>query len=112
MAYRIGFCPQSGEKIMAQDTDGKWNAFRPSFRQVLLIFADGHRIKCPLSASSLEAPRLSDIFTELTAEGSQAADDATLRGIAARGVPVSIQEVKEKYTIEDYALKDISSAFF
>lgn len=110
MAYRVGFCPQCGVKILVQNTDGRWDAIRKNFAQIILIFADGHRVKCPLDTICAQAPNLVTIFTELTAIGSEAADSATLAVLADRGIPTSFEMVDEVYSI-DSANNNLYRAF-
>lgn len=92
MAYRIGYCPQTGEQIMVQDTNGDWNAFKSNFRHGLLVFADGTKMTANLSATALSAPDFATIERELSDRSSEIYSAELAAWFTAKGTPVSFKE--------------------
>ncbi len=70
--YKVGYCCQCQAQIMVQDSDGKWNTFKPNWRQANLEFDDGHQVSVPLCAGCLENIDFAKIMEALTHQDSQA----------------------------------------
>jgi hypothetical protein len=92
MSYRLGYCPQTGEKIMVQDSDGAWNSKKKNWRQADLIFSNGRRCRTAISETALAAPDYTVLINEITDPNSQAADPATLDMIKEWGAPIGIED--------------------
>lgn len=70
--YRIGFCPQCQVRIMVRDTDGRFNSFKPNYRNAYLEFPDGHRVKTAICAECLENPDFAKLMTSICHDQSEA----------------------------------------
>jgi len=96
MSYRVGYCPQTGEKIMVRDVDGRWNSRRKNYRKAVLTMANGQRIPIPLSETAINSPNLTTIINSITDANSEAGSKVILDHIKQLGVPVSIEEKGRK----------------
>lgn len=85
MFYRIGFCPQCNEQIIAQDTNGQWSGYSPLHRQADLVFEDNTRMRTLLCANCITQPNLEIILNAILHPDSQAATPETKAKIRAKG---------------------------
>lgn len=90
MSYHLGHCPLCKSQIMVQDSNRKWNSFKPNFRQVDLTFADGHRVRTILCSDCFaKEPDFEKLMESITCHHSEACHSKRKERIKARGMPVS-----------------------
>lgn len=96
MAYKIGYCPQCDGQIMVQDTNGRWNSFKPTFRQAYLLFDDGFRVKTTICSTCIENPDYQKLMDSIVSADSEACDEKTKNEIkfVKRKISPSAQEIE------------------
>jgi len=77
LPYRLGYCPQCDTQIMVQDVDGKWNSFKPNFRQADMFFPDGHRVRTIICSECLKNPDFEALMTAILHEDSEACGEVS-----------------------------------
>lgn len=89
-SYRIGFCPLCSTQIMVKDPNGRWNSFKPNYRQVDLVFEDGHRMRSPLCDECFgKEPDFEKLMGSITCKKSEAGSENKKEKLKLRGLPVS-----------------------
>lgn len=97
MSYRLGHCPQTGEKIAVQDINGAWSSKKKNWRQADLIFSNGSRVRTIISQQALDSPDFVVLINAITAPNSEACNDQqTIDVIKTWGTPVDIKDVTRK----------------
>lgn len=90
--YRVGFCPVCDKQIMVSDQFGRYVTLKTNYRQVDLVFEDGHRCRSIICKDCLnvEPNKLLEI---ITAQDSLASSRENLDALKKR-VPVKLEEVR------------------
>lgn len=91
MAYKVGFCPCCDHQIMVQDTNGRWNSFRPNFRQADLIFSTGQKVRTILCKGCLDETDLQKFVDSILHKDSEACDEGVKNLIQSLGTPVRME---------------------
>jgi len=92
--YKIGFCPVCGEQIQIQDCMGRWTGIRPNFRQVDMVWPDGHRCRSIICNKCVKSVTPKELYDIVIAPNSEASNRQTLDTLEKRGEPSRLAEVK------------------
>lgn len=75
---------------MVQDSNGRWNSFKPNFCQADLVFSDGHMIRTTICSECFSKdPDFKKLMDSITSEDSEAASYERKIKIKEMGLPVS-----------------------
>lgn len=91
MAYKIGLCPCCDDQIMIKDTQGKYTAYKPNFRQADIFFESGTRMRTIICEDCLAEDSLSDVMEAIMHPDSEACNSRTIELIKSLGVPLKIE---------------------
>lgn len=89
--YKIGYCPQCGTQVMVRDVGNRWSSYKPKWRQVDMIFDDGHKCRTVICSDCLKNPDFKKLMEAILHDESQACSEKVKKNLKARGVPVKIE---------------------
>lgn len=102
--YKVGYCIQCHTQIMVRDTSGVYTSIKGNFRQVNLVFSDGHNIRVPICSKCLNQIDYDKCFENLIHEDSQASKSKTVMDTIRKNKdgtdrikPDSHKEIKMKF---------------
>lgn len=91
--YQVGKCAQCETQIMVRDSDGRFNSFKPNYKQIDVIFGCGHKMRVPVCSACAASPDYQVIIDAVTHDESNACDHDTKEALKKRGKPVCNAEV-------------------
>ncbi len=89
MAYKLGFCAQCDKQILVKNSSGRVASVLPIYRQVDVVFDDGHRMRAPVCKDCAMNPDFKKIIENVTADGSEAFGNRTRDKILEK-TPISV----------------------